>query len=513
MKKITTIITLIILFIITYSCATFNNFIKIDTQTDIPKTEREFRAVWVATVANIDWPSKPGLPVEIQKEEIIKILDKAQNLNLNAIIFQVRPHCDAFYESELEPWSYYLTGVQGQKPEPYYDPLKFWIDESHKRGMELHAWFNPYRAHHPAGGKITDYSIVKIKPELAKELKQGYYWLDPAKKETQQHSLDVIMDVVKRYDIDGVHMDDYFYPYPSYNGSDDFPDDDTWQEYKKTKGKLNRKDWRRKAVNDFVENLYKEIKKEKKYVKLGISPFGIWRPNNPKSIKGFDQYDVLFADARLWLLKGWVDYFTPQLYWPINQIKQSFPVLLGWWSNQNIKNRNLWPGLFTSKVTDSKGVDENINQIMITRGILPIKPGHVHFSMKAFLRADTIGFNQSLKNGVYKKQALIPTSTWLDGKAPEKPVNLTLKKTNENINISWTHSDTNDVFLNVVYYKYDNNWQYQILSKTHNNLEINSIFEIISANDTTFQQLNKIAVSAVDRCGNESKHIVLDIVN
>ncbi len=497
--------------LIVYSCTTFRPLVEPEIPSDIPKAEREFRAAWVATVANIDWPSEPGLSVELQKKEALAILDTAKALKLNAIVFQIRPHCDAFYQSDLEPWSYYLTGEQGQAPEPYYDPLKFWIAEAHKRGLELHAWFNPYRAHHPAGGEITEHSIIKKKPQLAKRLESGFYWLDPANPETQQHSMDVIMDVVRRYDIDGVHMDDYFYPYPSYHGKKDFPDEESWEAYKNSGGRLFKKDWRRKAVNDFVKNLYDNIKAEKKHVKLGISPFGIWRPNFPRSIKGFDQYDKLYADARLWLRKGWVDYFTPQLYWPINQVEQSFPVLLGWWHRQNIENRNLWPGLYTSKVQDSSGIDENINQIMITRGIVYNKPGHVHFSMKAFLRNDSLGFNQALRQVVYKKEALIPAYPWLDDEAPEPPFNINLDKEKDTVKIRWENQPDSDIHQTVIYYRYGSQWHYRIKNGDANTHKINSDLLTIDDQKEKTLELNKIAISNVDRNGNESKPLLLDI--
>jgi len=511
MKKFLYRFTSLVFLLIIYSCATFLPLKRIEEKfADIPRAEREFRAAWVATVANIDWPSEPGLSTEEQKAEAIAILDTAQNLNLNAIIFQVRPHCDALYNSNIEPWSYYLTGEQGKAPEPYYDPLTFWVDEAHKRGMELHAWFNPYRAHHPIGGKITEHSIINKKPHLAKKLSSGFVWLDPAMKETQKHSMDVILDVVKRYDIDGVHIDDYFYPYPSYNDGEDFPDDDSWKEYQKAKGKLSRGDWRRKAVNDFVRDLYVNMKAEKRHVKFGISPFGIWRPNHPKSIKGFDQYEKLYADARLWLQKGWVDYFTPQLYWTINKIPQSYPVLLGWWDRQNIKHRNLWPGLFTSKVVDSTWIDENINQIMVTRGIVHHNPGHVHFSMKAFLRNDSLGFNNALTSSVYKKQALVPTSPWLDNKAPKAPLSISLQVDSTDTKINWEIENTDDVFVSAVYYKYGKFWNHKII--TDNTLSIPSYFTQISKEDTTDIALTKVAITNVDRCGNESVPIIGEIV-
>ncbi|MCB0562519.1 MAG: family 10 glycosylhydrolase, partial [Phaeodactylibacter sp.] len=207
---------------------------------------------------------------------------------------------------------------------------------------------------------------------LVVPLKTGYWWLDPARQGTRDHSTAVVMDIVRRYDIDGVHFDDYFYPYPDYNNGDDFPDDASWAEYRQKGGKLSRGDWRRESVNAFIRNLYKAIKAEKPYVKFGLSPFGIWRPGNPPSIQGFDQYDQLYADAKLWLNKGWIDYFTPQLYWTINRIPQSYPVLLNWWAGENAKKRHLWPGIRISRDTLPDKVNETVNQIMITRGAVPV---------------------------------------------------------------------------------------------------------------------------------------------
>jgi uncharacterized lipoprotein YddW (UPF0748 family) len=186
---------------------------------------REFRAAWVASVANINWPSKPGLSTEEQQIEAISILNYLQENKFNAVILQVRPQADALYASVIEPWSYFLTGEQDKAPEPFYDPLSFWIEEAHKRGLELHAWMNPYRAHHSSGKEISSKSIVRTNPETVYWLKEGYWWMDPALQFTQDHTSKVVMDVVKRYDVDGIHFDDYFYPYPSYNGNDDFPDD------------------------------------------------------------------------------------------------------------------------------------------------------------------------------------------------------------------------------------------------------------------------------------------------
>jgi uncharacterized lipoprotein YddW (UPF0748 family) len=388
-----------------------------------PALKREVRGVWVATVANIDWPSKPGLPAEKQKEELLAILDKSKELKLNAVIFQVRPMADALYESKLEPWSEFLTGEMGKSPG--YDPLAFAVAEAHKRGLELHAWFNPYRARTPAAkSPAADSHITKRRPDLAKPY-GTHYWMNPTHPDVQDHSLAVIRDVVKRYDIDGIHIDDYFYPYKEKDAAGaviPFPDDDTWETYQKSGGKLKRDDWRRDAVNKFVERMYRETKAEKKWVKVGISPFGIWRPGYPKGIAGFDQFAELYADAKLWFNEGWVDYFTPQLYWPIAQEKQSFPKLLGWWAAENTKKRHLWPGLYTGRVTGAeKGwrAKEVVDQIELTRK-QPGAGGVVHFSMKALLR-NPGGIADELKK-TYAEPALVPETPWLtDGKPPAKP--------------------------------------------------------------------------------------------
>src|SRR5690606_36252281 len=256
-----------------------------------PYVLEEFRAAWIATVANISWPSKPGLSTFEQKKEALELLDFLSTHNYNAVVLQVRPQCDALYQSELEPWSYYLTGEPGIAPSPWYDPLAFWVEEAHKRGLELHAWLNPYRAHHSAAKSITETSIVRKHPELVVELANGMWWMDPALEQTKKHSLAVVEDLVKRYNLDGIHFDDYFYPYDSYNNGKDFPDQKSWNTYLSAEGKMDRGDWRRDHVNDFIKRVYELIKSVKPYVKLGISPFGIWKPGYPASVVGFNQYD------------------------------------------------------------------------------------------------------------------------------------------------------------------------------------------------------------------------------
>lgn len=396
-----------------------------------PPAPREFRGVWVATVENIDWPSRPGLSTEQQKKEMLTILDKCAELNLNAMIFQIRTQADAFYPSKLEPWSEFLTGKMGQAPKPFYDPLEFAVNEAHKRGLQLHVWFNPYRVRVPGakGDASPDHASVKHADVVRKYGK--YLWFDPGEPKAEENFIAVLNDVVKRYDIDGVHIDDYFYPYQVKDEKGKvvpFPDDESYQRAVAKGEKLGRDDWRRKNVDHLIHHMYDEVKKAKPWVQVGISPFGIWRPGNPPGIVGLDQYNTLYADARKWEREGWLDYLTPQLYWTVDSKGQNYPKLLGWWAEQNVKERHLWPGNFTSKIRrkskdgDAEATwssDEIIRQIEATRAT-PGATGNVHFSMKAFLQ-DRDGINEKLKSGLYAEPALVPESPWLGKETPGKP--------------------------------------------------------------------------------------------
>ena len=399
---------------------------KLPIVQSLPEIPREFRGAWVATVANIDWPSKRDLSTSQQRAELLNVIKNAHALHLNALILQVRPHGDALYPSKLEPWSEYLTGQQGRAPDPQWDPLEFAVKECHKWGIELHAWFNPYRANHPSQtGPCCETQICRTNPECVK-VYDRYQWMDPGEPVVQQHSLDVILDVVKRYDIDGVHLDDYFYPYPVYDASKkkvDFPDGASWSRYVKNGGRLSRGDWRRKNCDDFIENLYKGIKQIKKNVKFGVSPFGIAKPNTPSGIKaGIDQYNDLYADAQKWLENGWCDYYSPQLYWAINSPGQPFEPLLKYWVRSNKMNRHVWAGLYTSRLDPREGnykTAEIINQVAISRKDQPSE-GNIHFSFKA------LGLNQqniaiALDKGPYAHQAFAPESPWLGDKQPRSP--------------------------------------------------------------------------------------------
>lgn len=399
----------------------------------LPPVPREFRAAWVATVANIDWPSAPGLTPDQQRAELLAILNQCTELNLNAIVLQVRPACDALYPSELEPWSYYLTGKEGQPPSPMYDPLAFAVEESHARGIELHVWFNPYRAGHATHrGEHAPTHLINTRPDLVRSY-GSQLWLDPGHPEVIEHSLAVMLDVVERYDIDGVHMDDYFYPYPVNDDAGNpvpFPDDASYNAYREAGGNLGRDDWRRDSVNTLVRRLYEGIKDLKPHVQLGISPFGIYRPGHPSYIKGFDQYEKLYADAALWLAKGWVDYYTPQLYWSIENPDQSFVGLLRWWHENNPHNRNIWPGLYTSRTGDGSArafrpteIPLQVRWSRILADEFGLPGGHVHFSMKALMQ-NREGLADALQGREYTEPALTPASPWLAERRPAAPTPL-----------------------------------------------------------------------------------------
>lgn len=532
---------------------------------DPPPVAREFRATWVATVGNIDWPSKPGLSTAEQISEATQILDRCKEMNMNAVILQVRTSADALYESRLEPWSYFLTGEQGKRPDPYYDPLKFWCDEAHKRGIELHAWFNPYRTKY-AGAKYKPASnhVSVAHPEFAKPYgKMG--WMDPGNPAAEDHSFNVFMDVVERYDVDGIHIDDYFYPYPEKADPDDdenipFPDDESYKKYTDAGGKLDRAAWRRHNITELIERIYKGIKERKKNVKFGISPFGIPRPG-AEGIEymksGFDQYLSLNADTVLWLEKGWCDYFVPQCYWKISS-GQSFLGLVEWWANHNPKGRNIYPGLFTSKIDwsdESWSLDELFGQIMISR-LVPGSSGHVHFSQIA-LDQNRRGVSEELRDGLYAREALAPASPWLDKSSPAAPTNVKFEKiagvgerpkwkrpvkgatkpapepkqksvapmvnppnaTTKpfypmtewktkptpwlgGLKVTWDKpAGSDEPFLYVIYYKIADNWGWKIVpGGTH---------EITLKEDSTAGLPARVCVTSVSRIGNESKRTTL----
>lgn len=392
----------------------------------VPEPRREFRAAWIATVHNLDWPSSPNLSPQQQRAEMIALLDLAAATGLNAVIFQVRTECDAFYQSSMEPWSFFLTGNQGTGPSDGYDPLSFTIAEAHKRGIEVHAWFNPFRASATERSNKCSKHITRTHSSLM--LSAGSMkWGNPASDVIRQRAVDVMADVTKRYNVDGIHIDDYFYPYPKTSGGktyDQFNDSASYKAYQAKGGTLDVRDWRRDNINHFVRSAYGAIKSTKAHVDFGISPFGIWRPGSPPSVKaGLDAYDHIFADSRLWLNQGWLDYFSPQLYWRIES-QQNYTTLYNWWAGENKKGRHLWPGIASSRILSSEDKGrpstETVRQIEVTRvSPSPAGPGHLHWSIEA-IKKDRGGVRARL-NTLYAETALPPASPWL-GSNPPGPV-------------------------------------------------------------------------------------------
>ena len=350
--------------------------------------------------------------------------------------------------------------MQGRAPAPFYDPLAFAITEAHKRGLELHAWFNPFRARHfqsvspPAANHIS-----KTHPELVRNYAK-YLWLDPGDPAVREYSLRVILDVLNRYDVDGIHMDDYFYPYHEKNsaGNDiDFPDAATWKKFGQSSG-LSHDDWRRHNVDVFIEQLYHSVKAAKPWVSVGVSPFGIWRPKNPPSIAGFDSYQEIYCDSRKWLQEGWCDYLAPQLYWGISPPATSFSTLLDWWNGQNPRHRHVWPGLDSLKAADKWQPSEIVNQINVTRRYP--SPGHIHWSVSALMRNTAL--DNALARDLYRTPALIPASPWLAA-TPLLPPKLSVNTWGKSAHVEWKNSGTNTVHLWVLQSLIAGNWTTQIL--------------------------------------------------
>jgi uncharacterized lipoprotein YddW (UPF0748 family) len=381
-----------------------------------PETPREFRAAWIATVDNIDWPDRGSYDPESQKNAFIRILDMHVKNGLNAVIAQVRPAADAFFPSQFEPWSEWLTGKQGAPPVPYYDPLQFMIAETHKRGMEFHAWLNPYRAIYDLNRSVPAKThVTREHPDWFLNYGDKKYF-DPGNKAAQQFVVNVVRDMVKRYDVDGVHFDDYFYPYRI--AGKEFPDN---KSYLLNGSGMNREDWRRSNVDSIIVQLSRTIKEEKPWVKFGISPFGVWRnidkdSTGSRTKAGQTNYDDLYADILLWLKNGWIDYVAPQLYWEFGHKAADFEVLLDWWS-KNSYGKHCYIGLGIYKAgTNAAWRDKNQLPRMI-RAVraTPNVQGVIYFSSKSFVNNPN-GWCDSLQQKYYKLPAAIPVMEWLPAK-------------------------------------------------------------------------------------------------
>lgn len=379
------------------------------------------RGMWIATVANIDWPSRTGLNVPQQQAELIDLLDRASAAGINAVMFHIRPAADAVYRSSIEPWASMLSGSQGV--DPGYDPLDFAITEAHARGIELHAWINPFRAGNSKdSANLSPLHLFKTRRDLAR-VYGTQLWLDPGEPAIHDHVMNVVSDIVRRYDIDGVHADDYFYPYQENDAAGkliDFPDSGS---YARSGSTLSRADWRRNNVDRFVERMYREVHVIKPNIKVGISPFGIWRPGNPAGVNGLDAYATIYADSRKWLQQGWVDYLAPQLYWAIGAPQQSYPSLLDWWISQSTLARPVWPGLAAYRVADGTtsafSATEIPNQIALTRTRAE-GTGHMLYNANSTLKKSGGSVAASL-SALYATHALVPATPWLDASPPPTP--------------------------------------------------------------------------------------------
>jgi uncharacterized lipoprotein YddW (UPF0748 family) len=467
--------------------------------------KREFRAAWIATVSNIDWPSKQGLPSIQQQQELINRLDALRAMGCNAVILQIRPAADALYASEYEPWSRFLSGKQGQQPFPAYDPLSFAIEEAHKRHMELHAWFNPFRALTDSKKNPNPPSHVTHKHPDWIISYGGKSYIDPGVPEAREYVTKVIMDVVKRYDIDGVHLDDYFYPYriPGV----EFGDGQSFGRFKESFS--NKEDWRRNNVSTFVATLYNNIKSEKKFVKFGISPFGVWRnaskdPEGSATRGGQTCYDDLYSDILLWQRKGWVDYTLPQLYWEHGHRAAAFETLLPWWENHSYK-RHMYFGLGVYRMAESKaliwqGPTEILKQIEAIRTKCE-NPGVVFYSASSFNKISS-ALSDSLKNATNKHVAFPPTMPWLDNKAPDAP-ELKAEKKVDFLQLEWSTVGKKQDNITYAVYRFQKNETID-LDKSEHIISVQKGNKFMDKTAST--KKNEVyVVTALDRLWNESK--------
>jgi len=477
--------------------------------TLIPK--REFRAAWIATVGNIDWPSTPRLSTDKQKKELTDILEFDRQIGLNAVLFQVRPAADAFYAKGQEPWSKWLTGKQGTPPDPVYDPLELAINEAHKRGIELHAWFNPYRA-------SLDGNFAALAPGHITNLRPDWFFIyggiklfNPGIPEVRDYIVKIILNVVDKYDIDGVHMDDYFYPYSI--AGQKIKDADTFKKYG---GDFdNIADWRRDNVNQLIKMLGDSIHKHKPYMKFGISPMGIWanKSQNPEGsdTHGGDSYYELYADSRKWIKEGWIDYINPQLYWTFNYRLAAFETLLDWWSN-NTYGRHLYIGQAAYRINEPgsagfKQPSQIPDQIKYLRAN-PRVQGSVYFSQRS-LQNNPLGFADSLKTRYYNHPALPPVMLWLDSIPPNKPLQVQAEATSGKVVLKWTAplpAADNEPVYGYVVYRFNGDEKVDV-SRAENILHIQYSAEPSSEDRTTNKDKQYIyVVTALDRLKNESEH-------
>ncbi len=408
-----------------------------------PPVAREFRAAWITPVDGGEWPSRPGMSDAESQAELRAAIERAASIGLNAIVLHVRTANDALYPTSLVPWSSYLVSPGGRAPG--FDPLAFALAEAHRRGLQVHAWFNPFRAAPPNRSRaaVGAQLVARTRPEWL--VRYGsQQWIDPGFPEARRQVLDAVLEVVDRYDVDGVHLDDYFYPYLEERtvrtrvGSGRrrrtvtrretirFDDDASWARHGRATG-LARAAWRRENVSQFIASLYREVKTRRPEVAVGISPFGIWRPGAAPGVYGLDAYSEIYADSRRWLREGWLDYLAPQLYWQLDGEQQRFRRLDAWWRAENVQGRHVFPGLLTMRVGSrgapwpSSAITEQIAWLREQRAPVTEAPGHVHFRMSTLMPGAQGALGERLATSLYADAALPPAHPWLGAQAPAPP--------------------------------------------------------------------------------------------
>ena len=423
--------------------------------------KHEMRAVWIATIANIDWPSSPGLSSAQQQKEFIELLDLSKAYHMNTVVFQIRPASDAFYASKFEPWSQWLTGEQGKEPDPYYDPLAFATTECHKRGIDLHVWINPYRA-------VSDISNNRTSPNHISNSHPEWFvtygktkLFDPGLPQTRNYVAKIVSDIVCRYDIDAIHMDDYFYPYRI--AGVEFPDDKTFRDYPDGFLVNQRDDWRRHNVDLIIKQIHDSIRSIKPWVEFGISPFGVWRnadkdPTGSKTKAGQTNYDDLYADILKWERSGWIDYVTPQVYWEIGKEIADYDVITDWWSRNNYGTQ-LFIGQALYKLNPEakerswQSADEIINQVKLNRRHSAIS-GTLFYSAK-FLRKNPLDLKDKLQRRYYRYPALIPANDRIAPLIPVEPLDAQITVSDGQLRFTWEKRGNTKSF---VIYQF-NRWQ------------------------------------------------------
>ena len=408
----------------------------------------ELRGAWISTVENIDWPAKNDFDPESQRADFARLLDELKSTGINAVFAQIRPTSDSFYPSDYFPWSHWLTGEQGEAPGDGYDPLRFMIEEAHKRNMEFHAWINPYRiSMHDDPSLLAPEHPARLHPDWVVS-NGGRLYFNPGIPEAKEYIIAGVKEIVEKYDVDGIHMDDYFYPYP---GNEEFNDAREYEAYRSGGGTLSLGDWRRDNVNAIVRDLHQGIKGLKPYVKFGISPFGIWRNKGSdptgSDTTGQQNYDGLFADTRTWIKMGWIDYIAPQLYWHFGYSAAAYEKLIDWWTKE-IDGENDRSGkhnvhLYIGQGAYRVGVDANWTnpdqlpaQLRFNRDRADRVSGSIMFS-SSHLLANPLGVRDTIAS-MYARPSLIPVMPWLSGvPLPEAPAIVGMKETADGRTIGW----------------------------------------------------------------------------